>query len=161
MDFAVVDTNVLLAADGHASHATIGCQATAADALEEIQYHGSLVLDEGRDILGEYGEALGKYQHQPGPGEDFFIWASGRGALLVRLNCHPLRGYEEFPDTVDLARFDWDDRKFVAATIKSGTDRTELVNAVDSDYMEHEQALRAAGVAVRELCREVLRPGAV
>ena len=108
--------------------------------------------------MGEYRMALmGSSGSDPGPGEGFFIWASGtESARRVHITPHPDRDYVEFPNTPELAGFDWDDRKFVAATIKSGTDRTALVNASDSDYQQHDRALREAGVVVRELCPHIL-----
>ena len=51
-----------------------------------------------------------------------------------------------------IERLDSNDRKFVAVTVWSGTEDTELVNAVDSDYSLHRSALREAGVSVSELC---------
>ncbi len=158
MEYSVVDTNVLLVASNRASHATWDCQASAAGALAAIRSCKSLVLDQGWEILQEYSRTLQMHVHRPrGPGEEFFIWASRAEAVrLVRLERHPGKGYAEFPDASELASFDEDDRKFVAATIKSGVDRTELVNAVDSDYQEHVLALREAGVTVRELCPDLL-----
>ena len=55
-------------------------------------------------------------------------------------------------ERLDSTRLDSTDRKFVATTVWSGTEDTELVNAVDSDYSLHRSALREAGVSVSELC---------
>lgn len=51
---------------------------------------------------------------------------------------------------------DRDDRKFVAAAIVSGRTETRIVNAVDSDYLLHQEALGEAGIVIRELCPEEL-----
>ena len=147
-----------MVSSGRTEQADIECQQSAYRVLREIQSNRSLVLDDRYEIMREYQMALmGSSASDPGPGEGFFIWASGTESVhRVQLTPHPDRGYLEFPSTPELASFDWDDRKFVAATIKSGTDRTELVNATDSDYKEHDQALREAGVDVREICPHIL-----
>ena len=157
MRYAVVDTNVLVVANGDANHADDRCRLAAAEALGGIQRAESLVLDRGWEILGEYARNVDK-RREPGPGTLFFIWASGTGSVCwVRLTPHPDRGYVEFPDMPELASFDPDDRKFITATIKASTDWTELLNAVDRDYREHARALREAGVVVRELCPHILK----
>lgn len=66
------------------------------------------------------------------------------------------RGYREFPDSPELRKFDWSDRKFVATAL--GCDPAgEIVNAVDSDYSQFTDALRAVGVPVREICPDCLK----
>ncbi len=56
-----------------------------------------------------------------------------------------------------MAAFDWDDRVFVAAAVTS-MPVAGIVNAVDSDYAHHAEALVAQGVLVEELCPELLKP---
>jgi hypothetical protein len=74
----------------------------------------------------------------------------------VQLTSDDERRFDEFPADLALATFDWDDRVFVAATLKS-TAAAQIENAVDSDYSHHAEALQAHGVLVRELCPEVLK----
>lgn len=156
MRYAVVDTNVLVVANGEYAKAGDQCLLEAQRFLRDVQARESLVLDDAWRILGEYRGRVERADPD-GVGRHFFKWAARAGRHLVTITCHPDRGFVEFPSDPALETFDPSDRKFVAVTIKSGTDRTELVNAVDSDYREHERALREAGVAVRELCPDLLR----
>ena len=157
MRYEVVDTNVLIVAEGGASHADDECRAAAKEALSDTRNRRSLVLDRQWYILGEY-RAHFEAVAQPREGAEFYIWAVGRsGAREVDIDHHPERVFVEFPSDPRLERFDRNDRKFVAATVASGVEHTELVNAVDSDYSEHRVALRDAGVIVRELCEQHLR----
>ncbi len=48
-----------------------------------------------------------------------------------------------------LKRFDISDRKFVLVTLEA---KCEVVNAVDSDWVEHDVELSRRGVRVRYLC---------
>ncbi|MCY4369822.1 MAG: hypothetical protein OXF41_10520 [bacterium] len=75
----------------------------------------------------------------------------------VTITCDPHRGFVEFPQDPRLAGFDPDDRKFVAVAVASGTEQTELVNAVDSDYSLHRTPLEERGIRVKELCPQVIR----
>ena len=55
-----------------------------------------------------------------------------------------------------LARFDRDDRKFVAVAV--GCEPTaEVFNATDTDWWHHRVALEENGVQVRFLCPELMR----
>ncbi len=136
MSFSVVDTNVLMVAEGLAPQADSRCQHMASAVLTDIRYRRALVLDQGREILGEYQRNLGDHHRQPGVGYWFFAWAARSADIgrWVTIRPHPTRGFAEFPTDPRLEGFDRADRKFVAAAIVSGTADTELVNAVDSDY---------------------------
>ncbi|MDE0231496.1 MAG: hypothetical protein OXI56_08885 [bacterium] len=156
MRYDVVDINVLVVAEGDQTHAGDRCQETASLKLLHVRDQHSLVLDTSREILGEYAKGLGS-GGASGPGELFFIWAvSSGGHRYVELETHVDRGFEAFPDDPRLDRFDWDDRKFVAAAVVSGTTETRIVNAVDSDYLLHKEALDEVGVVIQELCPEQL-----
>ena len=157
MRYTVVDTNVLIVAEGGASHVDDECRAAAKDVLSHTRNRRSLVVDRQWYILREYAahfEGVG----QTGEGAEFYIWAVGRsGAREVDITLHSHRVFVEFPSDPRLERFDRNDRKFVAATVASGVESTELVNAVDSDYSEYRVELRDAGVTVKELCEQHLR----
>lgn len=158
MRYAVVDTNVLIVAEG-ASHADDECRATAKAALWDTRSRRTLVVDRQWKILAVY-RAHFEGHDQTGEGAEFYIWAVARsGVRKVDLTHHPYRVFVEFPSDQRLERFDRSDRKFVAATVASGVENTELLNAVDSDYSEQRDALRDTGVLVRELCAQHLRTG--
>ena len=56
MRYNVVDTNVLVVANGRDTHAEPPCRLAAAKALLAVKNDRSLVLDTGREILGETAE---------------------------------------------------------------------------------------------------------
>jgi len=74
----------------------------------------------------------------------------------VPITRHEERGFVEYPDDVALATFDRSDRKFVAVALKSELDPT-ILNAVDADWSEHQDAFQACGVVVKELCPGCLK----
>lgn len=162
MRYAVVDTNVLVVANGGASHVDSSCRNAAEKELQTVQQLGSLVLDHGWEILREYGRNVDGDGRRDAAGDLFFKWAASSASSprvrRVRLTPHPERGYREFPSDSRLERFDNDDRKFVAAAVASGTGETRLLNASDSDYWLHRIPLKDAGIRVKELCPQVI-PG--
>ena len=58
MSAVVIDTNVLLVADGQANHMTPACKIECLDRLQMIQSKERVVLDHQRMILTEYGNKL-------------------------------------------------------------------------------------------------------
>jgi hypothetical protein len=59
--------------------------------------------------------------------------------------------YDAFPQDKDLEKFDLSDRKFVAVAITSAQN-PEIVNAVDSDWKNHQTALEKY-VKLKFLCK--------
>lgn len=157
MTAKVVDTNVLVVANGRDTHASQKCQLATIEALQSVKDTDSLILDTGRRILDEYRKHC-VYSGEPGVGDQFFIWAFNQQAGLrsVSLVENEERGFDEFPDDPTLATFDPDDRVFVAVSIAAGIDNI-ILNAVDSDYIIHQDGLEAAGVHVEELCPSELK----
>ena len=161
MTASVVDTNVLVVANGANAQANAepdsACRLTAIDALTDIKDRRRLLLDAGGEILDEYRKHC-NYSGQPGVGDQFFRWAHQNAAMLasVRLTPHSRRRYAEFPSDQALGPFDWDDRVFVAVAV-AGPKPNRVVNAIDSDYRDHQHALQQAGVTVKEFCPNLLR----
>ena len=155
---AVVDTNVLVVANGRDTHASPDCQLAAVQAIGLVRSSNALVLDAGREILAEYRRNCGR-PGQPGVGDQFFLWAVDNQADLrsVALSKNAERRFDEFPDDPALEGFDRDDRVFVAVSIASSIPN-RIMNAVDSDYSHYRDSLRNAGVHVHELCPAELKP---
>ncbi|MCY3561180.1 MAG: hypothetical protein OXH20_08455 [bacterium] len=153
----VVDTNVLVVANGRDTHASDECKRAAVSALIGVKDSSSLIVDAGRRILGEYRKHCDQ-SGQPGLGDEFFRWAFDHAAFLhaVKLTENEDRGFEEFPDDPALAGFDPDDRVFVAVSAAARIDNV-ILNAVDSDYKLHCGGLAAVGVVVEELCPNELK----
>lgn len=120
MRVAVVDTNVGVVANGQASQADPGCVVASVAALQEIQDQGSVVIDDGYLILGEYLNYF-RPAGQPGAGNRFINWlllnqANPSRCEQVHLTptADEARDFEEFPVEPQLAGFDPADRKWVA-----------------------------------------------
>lgn len=157
MKWTVVDTNVLVVANGGAPQAGQRCRVAAEKTLLDIRDRASLVLDDSWQILAEYWRTTHSPE-QPGVGSQFFRWAAQlSGIRQVAITPHTGRGFVEFPQDPGLEGFHRDDRKFVATVVAAGREETELVNAVDSDYFLHRIPLREAGIRVGELCPQMIR----
>ena len=59
--------------------------------------------------------------------------------------------FDEFPVDPALAKFDDDDRKFVAVAC-AHSDKPPILQAVDSGWLHFHAALQQHGVRVEELC---------
>ena len=134
-DCVVVDTNVLLVAEGQSSY-SIQCKASCGNTLREIRLNQTVVLDSGREILTEYRRKLEGIRGQPGLGHEFWKWLinarlSHDSCETVDLTRHAVKGYEEFPDHDGLKEFDPSDRKFVAVAA-AHPKKPSIVQAGDS-----------------------------
>jgi hypothetical protein len=151
----VVDTNVLVVANGRALHATPSCVSASVQMLGILERKGTIVLDDEWHILGEYGKTLGNNRQQPGVGDAFLKWVLTNQANPGR--CEQVhitpRGnsFAEFPNDPALQGFDPSDHKFVAVSC-AHPEHPPILNAVDSDWDDFRQALAFHGVTVEQLC---------
>jgi len=114
-----------------------------------------LVLDDADLIFSEYRRYL-SLSGQPGVGDVFIKWVHDRQwdstvCTRVSITSHGERTFEEFPDDPGLAKFDRDDRKFVAVAAVH-PDVPTILQAVDRKWLKWNQALAAVGITVRFLC---------
>ena len=154
-----MDTNVAVVANGAAEQAGPDCVDACIEALANVRSARRVVLDDQRHIISEYLRNLSP-SGQPGPGDAFFKWlwenqANERHCVTVAVTADPVRGYCEFPEDPALASFDRDDRKFVAVARAVGTD-PPILNASDTDWWNHREALQSFGVRVEFLCPELM-----
>jgi hypothetical protein len=158
--WAVVDTNVLLVAEGESTYSR-ACRAECGDILREIQSKHVVVLDSGREILSEYTKRFEGRKGQPGLGFEFWKWLlnarlSHQRCDQVKITKHENKGYEEFPDHVDLANFDPSDRKFVAVAAAHGKN-PKIVQAGDSKWWGWKAALSDCGIELELPCEAELK----
>lgn len=156
----VVDTNVLVVANGDSDHAGVTCQRVSIQRLRSIQHGCRLLLDSEGYILTEYRKRY-ETQGEPKAGFYFYLWAHSNQenplyCRKVYVTPEGQRGFEEFPGDKELADFDRDDRVFVAVSRASGT-QAVVVNATDSDWWCHRDALEECRVDVEFLCPELMR----
>ena len=106
-------------------------------------------------MLAEYFRHANR-SGQPGVGDVFAKWASDNQwnkTHCDRVDITPSGdgSYREFPADPRLARFDLDDRKFVAVSIVH-PERPSILNAVDSDWRNSAGPLAENGIVVHHLC---------
>jgi hypothetical protein len=152
----VVDTNVTVIANGK-ENVPLACSAACATALHDITKSAVLAIDEGGLIFNEYKGYL-SFAGQPGAGDYFFKWLADncyRPERVARVRLEPDAKrpdeFAAFPADPELVAFDRSDRKFVAVAL-THSERPPILNAVDSDWWDFREALKANGVAVQFLC---------
>jgi len=147
----VVDTNVLVVANGRDTNASIQCRLAAGEALNELLRNGRIVVDEAREIQIEYRRYC-EPKGQPGVGDRFYREAlNNYGGKVERI---PLakRGdgsFEDFPDDPALHRFDPSDRKFAATARKSGA---AVMVCIERGWLRHADAMRRHGIEIDFVC---------
>lgn len=147
MKRAVVDTNVAVVANGRNGNYDPQCRLACIDALEEMKSRGQTVIDRDRLILEEYMHNL-REVGQPGVGDAFlkFILTNQNNPRRVRI---VNLSASSFPDDPDLVAFDLSDRKFASAARLANA---PVLNAVDSDWWHHHEALARNRIKVCFLC---------
>ncbi len=156
----IMDTNVAVVANGKTGQASSHCIRECIAKLRHIQDECRLLLDDRNQIINEYRNNLNP-SGQPGTGDAFFLWlwqnqANHEYCRKVEVNPHASRGFEEFPEDPNLKDFDQDDRKFVVVALASGTG-PKVLNASDTDWWHHRQALQQHGVEIVFLCPELMQ----
>ncbi|MDR2981647.1 MAG: hypothetical protein LBV12_05300 [Puniceicoccales bacterium] len=175
-DAVVVDTNILLVANGineDADHNAVTRCARILDAIQEGR-HGLVLIDEAPDSP-DYSWILSEYQNKTRPwdgqypGDLFVRWVIENQFNESRVLAMPItpRGtdkkpsgepcdYEEFPSSKVLWDFDASDRKFVAVAagyqIIEEEKKAIILEASDSDFRYAQNALKASGIELRFLC---------
>lgn len=68
----IIDTNVLIAANGRNTHASPTCRLRAIERLEQVRESEVVLLDSLDHIFSEYGSPYCNWNGLPGPGDAFF-----------------------------------------------------------------------------------------
>lgn len=166
----IVDVNVPIVANDEArisqgkqpraNHVDDVCRLAAIRSLRDLVRSGIIVVDELGAVMKEYRKKLDG-SGQPGVGDEFLKHVSDHLCVQTRVQITNLtftsKGeYAAFPSDPELEKFDKDDRIFVALAIEN-IDGPRILNAVDSDYSEHQKALEKHGIFVQELCPSRLK----
>lgn len=151
----IVDTNVILVANGQHPDVSAGCIAACAKRLHEIMNSGRIAIDDHYRILHEYQNKTAPHQGKRA-GDAFVKWLlrndfNPKRCERVSLVEHPERGFDSFPDDERLANFDPPDRKFVAVARAHGKS-PPIAQAADSKWLGWAPALKDHGVTVEFLC---------
>ncbi len=154
---AVIDTNVLLVANGQHEDISPECVMTCVSRLQQMEKSGVTVIDDGYRILGEYQHKT--RLHPPkGVGDVFLKWllrhiGNPQRVEQVQVNEHEAQEdvFSEFPNHELQARFDAPDRKFVAVA-NAHPDKPTIWQAADCKWLDWESDLRQQGLHVEFLC---------
>lgn len=151
----VIDTNILLVANGQHADVSANCVVECVKRLQSIQQSGVTVIDDGYRILGEYQHRTSLYPPK-GVGDVFLKWLlrqSGNTARVeqVRLTENETDCFAEFPDSTLQPIFDATDRKF-AAVANAHPDKPPILQAADCKWLNWWPALQASGIRVDFLC---------
>ena len=160
MSPVVIDTNVLLVANGSHADTSVQCRMACVARLLAHQKEGVVVIDDAYRILGEYQNKTRPNQPK-GVGDAFLKWllqncATATRVHQVRINETRPDEFAEFPDHDLQPAFDAPDRKF-AAVANAHPDKPPIWQAADSKWLDWWPRLRACGVHVEFLCPEDAR----
>lgn len=152
---AVIDTNVLLVANGQHADVSEDCVAECVRRLLAMEKCGVTVIDDGFRILGEYQHKT-SLNPPKGVGDVFLKWllrhaGDARRVEQVSLNETAENCFIEFPDLQLEPLFDAPDRKF-AAVAHVHPDNPPVLQAADCKWLDWWPALQAKGVRVEFLC---------
>jgi hypothetical protein len=151
---AVIDTNILLVANGQHEAASPDCVIECVQRLQYMERSGIIVVDDGYRIIGEYLNKTSPNQPK-GAGDIFLKWllrqASTTHIESVALNERAQYCFAEFPDPVLEPLFDEKDRVF-AAVANAHLSKPPIWQAVDCKWLNWWGALQAKGVEVVFLC---------
>jgi hypothetical protein len=151
----VVDTNVVLVANGQHQNVSDLCIVECVKRLQGIMKVGKLALDDNFRIIREYQNKTDKKSGNR-PGDAFVKWALQNNANTKRvdrvpLHEHDVRSFHSFPDDADLATFDPSDRKFVAVSC-AHPGKPPILQATDSKWLDWAEPLKRHGVTIEFLC---------
>ncbi len=152
---AVIDTNVLLVANGDHEDISEACVVECVRRLRDMQANGTVVVDDGYRIVGEYQNKC-RPNVQKGTGDVFLKWLLRHTANSARVHLVPLTErapdrFVEFPDPVLELRFDAPDRKF-AAVAHAHSEKPPVWQAADCKWLDWWPSLADHGVHVDFLC---------
>ncbi|MDH3359870.1 MAG: hypothetical protein OEL55_03280 [Desulfobulbaceae bacterium] len=159
----LVDTNIPIHANLVSDPANIPadlvlCVQECVDVIHHVMSKGSLVLDNGDEIYGEYLNHL-CLSGRKGLGNAFMKWVhdnrwSFPDADRVRITKNG-ESFDQFPNHEGLVTFDVSDRKFVAVANAHHAKPT-IFQATDSKWWGWRVALAEVGVTVHFLCPDYI-----
>jgi hypothetical protein len=151
----VIDTNVLLIANGSHQDVSPQCRVECVARLLARQKSGVVVIDDAYRILKEYQHKT-KPNQPKGVGNIFLKWllqnaANGERVHRVAITETAPDEFSEFPDPVLQPLFDAPDRKF-AAVANAHPDKPPVWQGADCKRLNWWPQLDAQGVKVEFLC---------
>jgi hypothetical protein len=151
----VLDTNVLVTANGQANHLSAECRLACISEIQSCRDGTkTVVLDRSGEIRREYFNNL--LQERQRVGHEFFLHllrqqGNRQVVRIVDITPNGVRGFDEFPSDPALAQFDMADRKFVAVSLASGN-QPPIKHATDDGWHRFAVELAANGVIPECIC---------
>lgn len=157
MNCVVIDTNVLLIANGQHDEVSPECVEECVRRLQAVQKEGIVVIDDGYRILGEYQHKT-RLNPPKGVGDVFLKWllrSVGNRAHCAQVSIteNAQDEFAEFPDASLQKAFDAPDRKFVAVA-NAHPDKPPVWQGADCKWLDWWPRLQEAGVRVEFICPE-------
>lgn len=165
MNAVIVDTNVIVIANGEADQASLDCVQRCQQRLKQITFQRvRTVVDDRWRILNEYKRNANVVK-QKGVGDGFvkrLLQNWKRPDICAMIKITPLVGngteFEEFPnDDEALKDFHKNDRKFIAVALAYRTQFGQIATillAIDRGWKDFITALAAHSVSVDTICEE-------
>jgi hypothetical protein len=155
----VVDTNVAVVANNRSTRDQQGqdrsvdpeCRLASQRFLRDLLASGRIAVDDTGEIQAEYRRHLNA-AGQPGVGDEFYraiLMSHPDKIVRIAIGRTGEDEYDAFPNDPALEGFDRSDRKFVAVALVASV---PVVNATDSDWVNHDGALSAHGLEISYLC---------
>jgi hypothetical protein len=135
----VVDTNILLVANGQHQDISLDCEDECIHLLTRLQKHGVTVLDDDFRILGEYQHKT-SLNPPKGVGDvflKFLLREQGNQKRVEQVTITEVSTniFKEFPDNNLQPQFDAPDRKF-AAVANAHPDKPPILQAADCKWLD-------------------------
>jgi hypothetical protein len=144
----VIDTNVLVVANGKAAQVGPQTKLKTIQALQKFMVDGIAIVDDGGDIRSEYLKHCNA-EGQPPLGNIFFreimINQFASRVISIKAPKNNSGEYINFPNVPELNGFDRDDRKFAVVAKLSNS---PVLNAVDTDWIHFLNPLKSNGIKV-------------
>ena len=159
----VIDTNVLIAANGKSDYSEV-CEITCAKTLLNIKKSNIVVVDNLGLILSEYGNKL-SWSGEPRPGDVFFKWLhdneyNNKHCIIVNISPigseNPPSNFAEFPTHSGLSDFVPSDKKFVAVA-NAHPQKPPIIEATDTKWWGWCEFLLECQIVVLFVCEEEIR----
>lgn len=152
---AVMDTNVVLVANGAHADASPACVIACIDRLQALMKDGKVIIDDEYRIVREYHNKTTPVKNKR-PGDVFLLWllknrANTRHVEAVKLVEVSPDSFDDFPDADLQEHVDPPDRKFLA-TAAAHPDRPPVWQATDCKWLDWWPSLQGVGVLVEFLC---------
>lgn len=151
----VIDTNVLLVANGSHKDISKSCRESCIKLLYEQTKNGTIVIDDKNRILQEYQRKT--HPNQPrGVGDAFLKWLlqnknNSSRVHQVALNETKIDFFSEFPVKESQHKFDPPDRKFVAVS-NAHPDKPAIWQAADCKWLDWWEKFSESGIDIKFIC---------